>query len=337
MDDPPDRRLRPHDGPDFLPPTTGPARPEPAPPVQPFRPTLPPPLGVGPPPTVGPPSLPVGIAHPGTRAPARRRLLVAAVLAAALTGSLSGVASARLTEPASTTDLWSLPRSVGPAPAVPGTASGISEVAAAVLPSVVSVQVRGPGGGGTGSGFVLDDRGRVLTNAHVVGRARQVQVAFADGRQAAADVVGTDPAATSPSCSSRRTPSRRRFGSAAPPRCASATPSSPSDPRWAFPERSPPGSSALPTAGTVTAGIVSATDRDTRLGAGGSRQPAVQTDASINPGNSGGPLVDAAGRVVGVNTSIATLGTGSPGNIGIGFAIPVDRAAAVAEQLISRA
>ena len=63
----------------------------------------------------------------------------------------------------------------------------------------------------------------------------------------------------------------------------------------------------------------------------------MQTDASINPGNSGGPLVDAAGRVVGVNTSIATLGTGSPGNIGIGFAIPVDRAAAVAEQLISRA
>ena len=89
--------------------------------------------------------------------------------------------------------------------------------------------------------------------------------------------------------------------------------------------------------GTVTAGIVSATDRDTRLGAGGSRQPAVQTDASINPGNSGGPLVDATGRVVGVNTSIATLGTGSPGNIGIGFAIPVDRATAVAEQLISRA
>ena len=324
MDDPPDRRLRPDDGPDFLPPTTGPARPEPAPPAQPFRPTLPPPLGVGPPPTVGPPSLPVGTAHPGTRTPAHRRLLVAAVLAAALTGSLSGVASARLTEPASTTDLWSLPRSVGPAPAVPGMASGISEVAAAVLPSVVSVQVRGPGGGGTGSGFVLDDRGHVLTNAHVVGRARQVQVAFADGRQATADVVGTDPGSDIAVLlvPQNPLPPPLRLGSSAALRVG--------DTVLAV-------GSPLGLSGTVTAGIVSATDRDTRLGAGGSRQPAVQTDASINPGNSGGPLVDATGRVVGVNTSIATLGTGSPGNIGIGFAIPVDRAAAVAEQLISRA
>ena len=248
MDDPPDRRLRPHDGPDFLPPTTGPARPEPAPPVQPFRPTLPPPLGVGPPPTVGPPSLPVGIAHPGTRAPARRRLLVAAVLAAALTGSLSGVASARLTEPASTTDLWSLPRSVGPAPAVPGTASGISEVAAAVLPSVVSVQVRGPGGGGTGSGFVLDDRGHVLTNAHVVGRARQVQVAFADGRQAAADVVGTDPGSDIAVLlvPQNPLPPPLRLGSSAALRVG--------DTVLAV-------GSPLGLSGTVTAGIVSATDR----------------------------------------------------------------------------
>ncbi|HZB49707.1 MAG TPA: trypsin-like peptidase domain-containing protein, partial [Mycobacteriales bacterium] len=91
--------------------------------------------------------------------------------------------------------------------------------------------------------------------------------------------------------------------------------------------------SPLGLTGTVTAGIVSATDRAVRFG-DGRRSTAVQTDASINPGNSGGPLVDGAGRVVGVNTQIATLGPGS-GNIGIGFAIPVDRAAAVAERLIA--
>jgi hypothetical protein len=80
--------------------------------------------------------------------------------------------------------------------------------------------------------------------------------------------------------------------------------------------------------GTVTRGIVSALDRQTRAGA------AIQTDAAINPGNSGGPLVDAAGRVVGINTMIATTGRGA-GNIGIGFAVPIDTARAIADRLIA--
>ena len=78
--------------------------------------------------------------------------------------------------------------------------------------------------------------------------------------------------------------------------------------------------------GTVTAGMVSALDR----------QEMIQTDASINPGNSGGPLVDLAGRVVGINTSIATLGGRTSGNIGIGFAVPIDRAADVAADILAR-
>jgi putative serine protease PepD len=86
--------------------------------------------------------------------------------------------------------------------------------------------------------------------------------------------------------------------------------------------------SPLGLAGSVTAGIVSATDRQVRLGS--TRASAVQTDASINPGNSGGPLIDRRGRVIGVNTSIASLGGG---NIGIGFAIPASRVRAVVEQL----
>ena len=91
--------------------------------------------------------------------------------------------------------------------------------------------------------------------------------------------------------------------------------------------------SPLGLSGTVTAGIVSALDRQVRLG-GTVRQTAVQTDASINPGNSGGPLVNARGQVIGVNTAIATLEGG--GSIGIGFAVPIDRAEQVATALIGR-
>ncbi len=90
--------------------------------------------------------------------------------------------------------------------------------------------------------------------------------------------------------------------------------------------------SPLGLSGTVTAGIVSALDRQVRLGNTGARQTAIQTDASINPGNSGGPLVNARGEVVGVNTAIATLD--GNGNIGIGFAIPIDRAQQSAQQII---
>jgi putative serine protease PepD len=92
--------------------------------------------------------------------------------------------------------------------------------------------------------------------------------------------------------------------------------------------------SPLGLEGTVTAGIVSAVNRQARFGDNGNRQTAIQTDAAINPGNSGGPLVNAAGQVVGVNTAIATLGTSRSGNIGIGFAIPVDRMTTIVERLI---
>ena len=84
---------------------------------------------------------------------------------------------------------------------------------------------------------------------------------------------------------------------------------------------------------TVTACFVSAVDREARFGDDRNRQTAIQTDAAINPGNSGGPLIDSGGRVVGMNTSIASLGSG---NIGIGFAIPIDRAADVAQRIIGR-
>jgi putative serine protease PepD len=191
--------------------------------------------------------------------------------------------------------------------------TGLSATAAQVLPSVVSVEA----GRGGGSGFVVDARGHVLTNAHVIRGESEVTVVLNDGRRLPARVLGADfdedlavlevdgaanlPAAT-----------LGRSGELAV-----------GDQVLAI-------GSPLGLSGTVTAGIVSAVDREVRLG--GSTRRAVQTDASINPGNSGGPLVNARGEVVGVNTAIAA-GRGG-GNIGIGFAIPIDRAAPIAERII---
>jgi putative serine protease PepD len=237
--------------------------------------------------------------------------VVVAAVAAALVGGVGGIAGAHLAGPAGSTAV-ALPR-VGPAvSAVPPAGAGIADVAAAVLPGVVSVQVRGSGGSGTGSGFVLDDRGHIVTNAHVAGRGGQIRVVYADGRSAPATLVGADATVdiavlrvTGP------TPAPLPLGTSGGLRVGDSVLAV---------------GSPLGLSGTVTAGIVSALDRDT--GRGGA---ALQTDAPINPGNSGGPLIDGAGRVVGVNTSIASLGAG---NIGIGFAIPIDRAAGTAEALV---
>ncbi|MEV4564291.1 trypsin-like peptidase domain-containing protein [Nonomuraea sp. NPDC049419] len=203
-----------------------------------------------------------------------------------------------------------LPR-VAPAPSAPLT--GLSATAARVLPSVVSIETGTSGG----SGFVVDGQGHILTNAHVVAGSTQVTVVLADGTRLTARVAGADggedlavlevdhPAELTPATLGRS--SELAVG----------------DQVLAI-------GSPLGLSGTVTSGIVSALDREVRLG--DSRRTAVQTDASINPGNSGGPLVNAQGEVVGVNTAIAASRGG--GNIGIGFAIPIDRAAPIAERII---
>ena len=208
-----------------------------------------------------------------------------------------------------------------PAPGQAGVPGDLVAAAARALPGVVSVQVRTAAGGASGSGFVFDDRGHIVTNNHVVaaGRGGSVSVVGADGRRRTADVIGTDPGndiavlRVEPSGALRRLeladPRSTRVGE---PVLAVGSP--------------------LGLSGTVTAGIVSALDRQVRLG--DSRQTAVQTDASINPGNSGGPLVNARGEVIGVNTAIATLEGG--GSIGIGFAVPIERARQVATTLIGR-
>jgi len=212
------------------------------------------------------------------------------------------------------------------APAPPAPAGGVPAdlvgAAARALPGVVSVQVRTGSGGASGSGFVFDDRGHIVTNNHVVAArgGGAVSVVGSDGRRLTAEVVGTDP--SSDIAVLRVTPS----AALRPLDRADLGATRVGEPVLAV-------GSPLGLSGTVTAGIISALDRQVRLG-GTVRQTAVQTDASINPGNSGGPLVNARGQVVGVNTAIATLEGG--GSIGIGFAVPIDRAAQVATTLIGR-
>jgi putative serine protease PepD len=209
--------------------------------------------------------------------------------------------------------------------------SQLAKVAAAVQPSVVSIAVRGAGSSGEGSGVVVRSDGTILTNNHVVEAAAtggQITVTFADGRTGTASIVGRAPsddlAVIRVSGVSDVTPAT--LGSNGSLHVG--------DTVLAI-------GSPLGLEGSVTSGIVSATHRTITLG-GGDRQAAgstvvqaVQTDAAINPGNSGGPLVDGQGRVVGITTAIATLGSqpGQSGSIGLGFAIPIDSAKRIADAL----
>ncbi|MBA2553767.1 MAG: trypsin-like peptidase domain-containing protein [Geodermatophilaceae bacterium] len=208
----------------------------------------------------------------------------------------------------------------------------IADIAERLLPAVVSVEIRIGDSGGTGSGVVIDEDGYILTNNHVVSQAADspdaiVRAIFADGTGSAARIVGRDP------LSDLAVIKVERPGLVV----ASLGDSSAlvvGDPVVAI-------GSPLGLASTVTSGIVSALNRPVRLAGQGSDTNAVinaiQTDAAINPGNSGGALVDGSGAVVGINTAIASLGsTGGPGgSIGLGFAIPIDTARGIAEELIS--
>ena len=245
---------------------------------------------------------------PPTRPPRTPRPLAAAVLAAVLAGGLAGYAAGALGDdpvPAS-----------APAARAPGD---LQAVAARVLPSVVSVRADR----GQGSGFVFDERGRILTNAHVVGGSSRVSVELQDGRRLTAEVIGDDPAHDVAVLE----PETSRGLRAAD--LATGTRPAVGDTVLAI-------GSPLGLRGTVTSGIVSALDRSVRLGegSGGGPRRALQTDASINPGNSGGPLVDDEGRVIGINTAIATLDQSRGGSIGIGFAIPVGDAVEAARTII---
>ena len=169
--------------------------------------------------------------------------------------------------------------------------------------------------------MVLDDDGHVLTNNHVVepGAGGEISVVFADGRRAEAAIVGRDPVTDLAVLDVDRVEDLEpiALGRSSEVRVGDAVVAV---------------GSPLGLSGTVTTGIVSALGRTVRTDPQTPLLGAIQTDAAINPGNSGGALVDDQGRLIGINTAISTQGGG--GSIGLGFAIPVDEASSVAEQLI---
>ena len=182
---------------------------------------------------------------------------------------------------------------------------------------------------GLGSGFIIDPAGLVLTNEHVVRGATEIVVTLRDGSDLAAEIVGTDEVTDLALLRLRGT--RGRLPVAPLGSSANLVPG-----EWAVAIGNPFGFLLANAEPTVTAGVISGVHRNIIPGeesgtGAGYYLDMIQTDASINPGNSGGPLVNALGQVIGVNSSIIS---GSGGSIGLGFAIPIDRARRIAEDLL---
>jgi putative serine protease PepD len=264
--------------------------------------------------------------------PKGSRVIGIAAIVALIVGLLAGAGAAAT--------VVALDNSNGPAadPSLPVIGTGtvpkirsgsVSAVAEALLPSVVQLKVEGAdNSSATGSGFAIDDAGHILTNNHVVSAAAtggSIQVLTQKGKISTARLVGRSPAydlavvqvvgLDAPSV---------QFGR--------------SDLAVVGQDVVAIGS-PLGLAGTVTSGIVSAKNRPVTAGGQGETSyiNALQTDAAINPGNSGGPLVDMNARVIGINSAIATVRgvtEGTSGNIGLGFAIPIDQARRTVQQLI---
>lgn len=206
------------------------------------------------------------------------------------------------------------------------TPDSVAGIAARVLPSVVSIETMSKDGGGSGSGFVIDPNGYLLTNNHVVADALTIKVILNDGREFAAKILGRDESYDLAVLKIKVTGLKAlQFGDSEKVQVGDSV--------IAF-------GSPLGLSGTVTQGIISAKDRPVTAGDENSSTSfisALQTDAAINPGNSGGPLVDATGAVIGVNSAIASLGSSlgsQTGSIGLGFAIPINQARKTADQLI---
>ena len=217
---------------------------------------------------------------------------------------------------------------------LPAGNRSVAAVAQQLLPSTVQVlaQYQGKKDGATGSGFVLDRSGHYITNNHVVADAvahhGPIEIVDQNGDKYVATVVGRSPTYDLAVLYVRNAPRLR------PASLGTARVLRVGDQVVAF-------GSPLGLSSTVTSGIVSALNRPVTTSEAGSNASsyinAVQTDAAINPGNSGGPLVDLHGQVVGVNSAIATTGSsaaGEAGNIGVGFAIPIDQVKITADQIL---
>jgi S1-C subfamily serine protease len=285
---------------------------------------------------------------PASPAPARRMPgagllavlgLVIALVAGALGAGIGVLATGNDNSSGGNVDLGgSTGTSSNSSGAVNRPPTSVAGIAHRVLPSVVMIKVEtNTGDSGAGSGFITKG-GYIITNNHVVAEAANggdMQVVFNDQKNTStsATIVGRDPSSDVAVIK----PATTNNMPALP--LGNSDDIAVGDPVIAI-------GSPLGLSGTVTSGIISALNRPVQTqdetGAGDSAVlNAIQTDAAINPGNSGGPLVDAQGRVIGINSAIATLGGqglgsgGQSGNIGVGFAIPVNQAKRVAQQLIN--
>lgn len=299
--------------------------------------TPPPPAGPQPgdaPPVGTPPPPPVGRA-PGSR----RGRKVAAVIGIVLLAGAAGVGGAALYSEFSdspSSGVSSGETSLDNASSSDLPAGAVEQVANKVMPSVVQINFTGAGGdGGSGSGIVLSEDGKILTNNHVVEAAADggtLTVAFNDGTNTDATIVGTDPATDVAIIQAEGVSDLEpaSFGKSGDVKVGQEVVAI---------------GSPFGLESTVTQGIVSALNRPVSPGEESTESetpttfPAIQTDAAINPGNSGGPLVDGDGNFIGVNSAAASLSQagegGQSGSIGIGFAIPSSQAVMIADQLIS--
>ncbi|MGW0245544.1 S1C family serine protease [Nocardia goodfellowii] len=286
------------------------------------------------------PGAPYGVQPPQPpRRPIRTGLLAGALALALVSGGIGGVVGAVVADRdgsgTSVTNALDAPRpkvnDVSNAPA-----GSVQAVAQKVVPSVVMIKVASNRAEGEGSGVVLSSDGLILTNNHVAagaGANSKMEVVFSDGSTAPATMVGNDPVSDLAVIKAEKT-------GLTPIELGNSADLQVGQPAIAI-------GSPLGLAGTVTTGIVSALNRPVSTSGEGSASPntpnpvidAIQTDAAINPGNSGGALVDSSGKLIGINTAIASLGANEmagqqTGSIGLGFAIPVDQARRVADQLI---
>ncbi|MEU9588669.1 trypsin-like peptidase domain-containing protein [Streptomyces sp. NPDC048193] len=266
---------------------------------------------------------------------ARRGVVVGVVLIAVVAGGVGGAVGAYLERHGGTGTVELPQAGREPADRAPDSVAGI---AARALPSVVTLHVSGSDAAGTGTGFVLDGRGHILTNNHVVepaGEGGEITVTFNSGDTAEATVVGRD------SGYDLAVVKVKGVEGLTPMPLGNSDNVQVGDPVVAI-------GAPFDLAGTVTSGIISAKERP--ITAGGEESDgsdvsyvdALQTDAPINPGNSGGPLLDAQGRAIGINSAIrsadgggAESDGGQAGSIGLGFAIPVNQGKRVAEELIN--
>ncbi|MFC7486263.1 S1C family serine protease [Knoellia sp. CPCC 206453] len=301
-----------------------------------------------------PPAYGAAPQNPEPKPPQRRRMgelfAVAALTAALASGgtyAATQLGSQDTQNPSTASPSSSLGRGASTAPVsqTDPQSPNWTATAAAVSPSVVAIKTDS----GEGSGVIIDDSGHVLTNNHVVSGAQELTVTLSDGRAFKGKIQGTDPSTDLAVVTIEGAPKDLQ-----PISIGDSDALKVGDPVMAV-------GNPLGLAGTVTTGIVSAVNRPVTTEAAQEEQPqqqnpfgnqtpqqqqsssepvvtnAIQTSAAINPGNSGGALVNANGQLVGINSSIASLGSSGSsqsGNIGIGFAIPAKEAASIAEQLI---